>query len=279
MADKHENSSPGPATNLLEILVWNGPWPNPWPIPRTYPVSDNDSRTIRTNKCAWEAFLRHADSEIGLSQFFAGLFAVESVPGLARAAAARLSFYNDNMSPMSPRLKIQSTRAASAFVTMVPSLHSLSQLVDLVPSFHTTEEIANIFRYYREPTHRSLATLASTSKTLWALLYSVFEAYDDGSSTIEIVHLCRFINNVGIKATYLQMCVNVDQLLPNLPTRIAMGLCHLCVDLISLHQGDLAIEATPASADPPTFTGLLRAFQEDLDSMAQYGERVSALYR
>lgn len=85
-----------------------------------------------------------------------------------------------------------------------------------------------------------------------------------------------------MQVTFVQACIRKDtatfeQLLPDLPTQIIMSLCQLCVDLLALHQHALAQEVTPATADPPTFAGLLRDSREDLGHIAQFAGWMVAL--
>ncbi|KAL8339494.1 hypothetical protein RB601_005870 [Gaeumannomyces tritici] len=263
MADEDEPDSTRPAVDLLEVL------------------GDLDPQLLSRHsidRCAWRAF--------GLRLHYEGL--VQNMPRVTSAsrlieAAKQLIFHNDGLGAkrygytanqmallMEPTLRVQSTRAALAFVNMIPSLQSLNQLLNLAPR-PTLDDYFADYELNREG-------LATINKTLWGLLFSVFEAYDDSTSTIEIAHLCRFINNMGINVAFIHRCVaKCDYLLREIYPRISMGFCHLCVDLIALRRGTLATEVTPVSADPPTFTGLLRAFQEDLDNMVQYAKDTVAL--
>jgi len=85
-----------------------------------------------------------------------------------------------------------------------------------------------------------------------------------------------------MQATFIQACVQKDpatlpQMLPNLPTQVVMNLCQICVDLLALHQHALDQDVTPATADPPTFTGLLANFREELGYIAQFAWRIAGL--
>ncbi|KLU85919.1 hypothetical protein MAPG_04938 [Magnaporthiopsis poae ATCC 64411] len=278
-----------PEIDLLEILTRPDPPPD----------CHNPSQVI--NKQIWETFIRHVCHQTSLGPLMEGLTMVYSAEGLAQVGAARLSFCHnklagkkfrfndDNTGVTSSRPKVQSTRAALAFVNMLPSLQSLRRLakgLSFNTQTHTAEEtvalLGGSLRDSKPLVRRALVTFSWMGTTVWALLYSVFKAYDDGLSTIEIVHFCKFINHVGMQVTFIEACIKKDavafaQLLPDLPTQIIMSLCQLCVDLLALHQHALDQEVTPATADPPAFTGLLRDFRGDLGHIAQFAWRTVAL--
>lgn len=120
---------------------------------------------------------------------------VHDAEGLARVGAAQLSFCHnklagekfrlndDDTGVTSSRPKVQSTRAALAFVNMLPSLQSLRRLVDYGLTIHTlnhtAEEIVALLggslRDSRPLVRQALATLSWMGMCVWALLYSVFK--------------------------------------------------------------------------------------------------------
>ncbi|EJT75022.1 hypothetical protein GGTG_08860 [Gaeumannomyces tritici R3-111a-1] len=122
---------------------------------------------------AWRAFV--------LRLVYEGL--VQDMPEVTSAsrlveAAKQFYFHNDGlgvkhfgctadqMAMMPPYLRIQSTRAALAFVNMIPSLQSLDQLLNLAPGPALDD--------FADCGHNHVG-MAMINKILWGLLFSVFE--------------------------------------------------------------------------------------------------------